>query len=378
MNSKEKYDFGFIYLGEIHHINHFITIAVALAQNHNVTILTYPDEHKYLRDALKRLNGNKVHIKELTTNPFRAFTDKIKKRALPRKGFWMKKNRHYLLNKFDALFFTDYIHHKLLKYRKAREYPKFIKIPHGLAGRAYSYKEDLKDFDLHIIFGKHYKKQLENQGLLGRETHLAGYLKLDAIVDKSMPQLFDDDKPIVLYNPHFDSDYSSWNTMGIQVLKFFKSQDKFNLIFSPHINLFNKVGIEADVSALAPFENYSNIFIDTGSTACVDMVYTQLADVYLGDVSSQSLEFIISPRPCIFLNTHKVRDYESNHNYHFWKNGQVIDNIDHLQQALNKTESTFKTYKIFQEESNAQNIHSDENTTATERAVSIVLNLLKK
>ena len=32
------------------------------------------------------------------------------------------------------------------------------------------------------------------------------------------------------------------------------------------------------------------------------MAYTQRADIYLGDVSSQVYEFLLNPRPCVFLN----------------------------------------------------------------------------
>lgn len=147
----KKYRFGILFLDEIHHINHFVSIAAELAKEHYVSILTYPDSHEYLKNTVQRVCGDTVRIEQLRTHPFRALTDTLKKRKHPRKGFWMKHNHKLLLSQFDALIFTDYIHHKLLKYRGDQQSPAFIKIPHGPAGRSYGYKDDLRDFDLHLI-----------------------------------------------------------------------------------------------------------------------------------------------------------------------------------------------------------------------------------
>lgn len=375
---EKTYNFGFLFLDEIHHINHFITIAISLSQDHNVTILTYPGKHRYLRDTLERLDGENVIVKQLATHPFRAFTDILKKRKLPRKGFWMKKNRNHLMNSYDALFFTDYIHKKLLKYRGELIAPLFIKIPHGPAGRAYSYKEDLKDFDLHIIFGKHYKEQLSAQDLLGKKTKVVGYVKLDALANKKLPDLFAESRPIVIYNPHFDREVSSWYKLGIEVLNYFKDQTEFNLIFAPHINLFNKEDLANDINIINSFKNISHIYIDTGSIASVDMVYTKLADIYLGDVSSQSLEFISTPRPCVFINAHNVQDYENDHNFHFWRNGKVVNDTKGLQNALQTVDKDFEMFKPVQQASTKKDMKTKKKSTATDRAVKTILKLMMK
>src|SRR5690606_35311742 len=109
-----KHKIAFLFLDEIHHLYHFISVAVALSEKHDVSILTYPAKHKLLYNTLKKLKGEKVKVEQLKTNWFRALTDKVKNRTLPRKGFWIKKNMHHLLNDFDAVVFTDFYHHKLL------------------------------------------------------------------------------------------------------------------------------------------------------------------------------------------------------------------------------------------------------------------------
>lgn len=377
----KRYRFGFLFLDAIHHINHFVTIAVALSESNEVTILTYPSEHTYLKEKLLFLKGHKVIIKELHTHPFRRLTDTLKNRALPRKGFWMEFNKECLIKDYDALFFTDYIHHKLMHYRGIREFPKFIKLPHGPAGRSYGYKKDLRDFDLHLIFGKHYYKELKKNGLLGNKTKVAGYFKNDALRDQKLPSLFANAKPIVVYNPHFDKKLSSWHIMGIAVLEYFKNQSRFNLIFAPHINLFNKSDIKSDVKSditiRDTYKDIPHIHVDTGSVASVDMVYTKMADIYLGDVSSQAIEFVINPRPCIFINAHGVH-YEGNHNYHFWKNGDVVQTIKELDEALQDVQDNFSRYEQRQGKTLKKNFKICSKSTPTDRAVKKILKFMNK
>jgi CDP-glycerol glycerophosphotransferase (TagB/SpsB family) len=80
-----------------------------------------------------------------------------------------------------------------------------------------------------------------------------------------------------------------------------------------------------------------NIHIDLGSRASTDMSYTQAADIYLGDVSSQVYEFLHLPRPCLFLNSHDL-DWRGNPNFEHWRAGPVIDHpkqlADGLEQAI--------------------------------------------
>ena len=76
-----------------------------------------------------------------------------------------------------------------------------------------------------------------------------------------------------------------------------------------------------------------SITIDRGSRRSIDMSYTQAADVYIGDASSQVYEFITRPRPCIFLNFGRV-DWQDNKAYAHWQLGQVIEQVDELGPAL--------------------------------------------
>jgi hypothetical protein len=370
-NSSQNQNIGFIFLDEIHHINHFITIAIALAKTNRVSILTFPSKHNYLKNSLNRLDGENVILEELTTKTFRAFTDQLKKRDFPRKTFWMKKNKNYLLSSFDALIFTDYIHHTLYKYRGNKKKPSFIKFPHGLAGRAYAFKKDLLDFDLHLISGEFFYNQLKERGLLSKQTIITGYQKIDAIKNQIKKTFFNNNKPVVLYNPHFTAPFSSWHRHGLEVLDFFYNNTGYNLIFAPHINLFADKGNEKKEAIPKKFFEAENIHIDLGSIESVNMTFITQANIYLGDVSSQIYEFIITPRPCIFINSENI-SFKEDSNYRFWQCCEVINTEKALDKALQNIKLNFQKFKTIQEHISQENIYSEEGSTATQIAVKAI------
>lgn len=362
----KKHTVAFLFLDEIHHLYHFVSVAVSLSEKHNVHILTYPGEHKLLFETLERLNGENVIVEQLKTHWFRAFTDKLKKREMPRKGFWLKKNMNYLLENFDAVVFTDYYHHYLLKARKNNPFPKLVKLSHGTPGRAYSFNKDLLDFDFQVLVGKYQRKRLNKLNYLSEHYAVAGYPKIDVIDLKNKERFFDNDKPVVLYNPHFDARVSSWHTEGLKVLEFFCNQKEYNLIFAPHVHLFKEKGGVPVENIPQKYVEAANIHIDAGSNKSIDMSYTKAADVYLGDVSSQVFEFIINPRPCIFLNSHQIK-YKKDKNYRFWKCGDVIESGEELPEALANCFDRFKIYKPIQKKITSKNFFTKKKTTASQR-----------
>src|SRR5690606_35291404 len=119
-------------------------------------------------------------------------------------------------------------------------------------------------------------------------------------------------------------------------------------IFAPHVMLFErKWTITVDPPAIArvarPPRRYAskpNMLIDLGSAASSDMTYMQAADLYLGDVSSQVYEFLVRPRPCLFLNP-KRHVWEGDPSYAHWNAGPVVDRIDSI---LDDVERAFDSH----------------------------------
>jgi hypothetical protein len=144
--------------------------------------------------------------------------------------------------------------------------------------------------------------------------------------------VFPSAKPIVVYNPHFHATLGSWPRFGVKVLEQFAADDRFNLIFAPHIRLFDGAG-PAMLDSLTPFRNHPRIHIDLGGPAAIDMTYTRAADIYLGDVSSQVYEFLRTPKPCLFLNPGQVA-WQGDESFHHWQYGPVLTSVDHLTDAV--------------------------------------------
>jgi hypothetical protein len=140
------------------------------------------------------------------------------------------------------------------------------------------------------------------------------------------------------------------------VLEYFYHSKDYNLIFAPHVMLFKrKIHMTLEGMTLKvrrPLqEKYArcpHMLIDTGSPASFDMTYTLAADIYLGDVSSQVYEFLVEPRPCIFLNAHGV-SWQNDPNYAFWQFGPVVSDIPALDRALRAAPQDQARYRPLQE-----------------------------
>lgn len=219
---------------------------------------------------------------------------------------------------------------------------KLIYTQHGAGDRAVGFKPAIRHFDHVLVPGPKIRDRMVTEGIVRPGGYSeVGYPKFDTIHSDISPRLFSNDRPVVLYNPHFHPSLSSWFRDGLKVLEFFRTQPGYNLVFAPHVMLFAKrVHLSIDPWRIkwrreipAQYLSAPNILIDTGSPASVDMTYTQAVDIYLGDVSSQIYEFLHKPRPAVFLNSHKVR-WKENPNYAHWHLGSVIANVSELRALI--------------------------------------------
>lgn len=374
---QKKLKIAFLYLDKIHQLSHIIGPAIELAKTEDVKIITFPAKHEFLYDTIKRLGGNRNMVEKRSTKAFRGFTDKFKGRKQPRKSFWLKKNKAYLLGNFDALVFTDYDHHYIYNDRGKKKEPKLIYIAHGVSGHAYAYKKDILDFDSYLLWGKYVVEHLKKLNRLPKHHAEVGYPKLDVIPESNAQKLFNNDKPIVVYNPHFKSLLSSWNKEGIEILEFFYNQKEYNLIFAPHLQLFSTLGKAHKEAIPQKYFDSAKIHIDLGSVNSVTMTYTQKADLYLGDVSSQVYEFLlIGARPCVFINTHHS-NYKDDENYRFWQCGPVIEDSDQLEDALQEARKNSNKYRPIQEKITQENFTFPQGITSSEKIAEEIIKFLK-
>jgi len=240
------------------------------------------------------------------------------------------------------------------------------------------FDERLLAFNFLLLPGQKYVDRIHSLGLLRKDCFaVTGYPKFEVIrgLKRKIPRLFDNENPIVVYNPHFDQTQSSWSPMGTQVLEYFFKSREFNLIFAPHVVLFKR---RKRHGASLPWKYRwaPNIHIDTGSSASIDMTYMLAADIYLGDVSSQIYEFLLEPRPCIFLNGHHIA-WQDNPAYYHWSLGQVVENIDtELEQALKQAFTTHPQYLERQQRAFTYTFYNEPGTTAAERGAKAIAEFL--
>lgn len=246
-----------------------------------------------------------------------------------------------LLRQFDALVVPETTT-TFLKKGNPSDSPKLIFFPHGAGDRSIGFSQDIRRFDYVLLPGAKTRDRMLAAGVIRPDNHrIVGYPKFDAYADRPPLRLFDNDRPTVLYNPHFDPLLSSWFRFGEEILDYFANQSDYNLIFAPHVMLFQRKLLASVEHRMLRFRQridphyaaLDHIHIDTGSARSVDMSYTRAADIYLGDVSSQIYEFIQRPRPALFLNSHSA-DWQGNPDYEHWTFGPVLDDPSGLGPAL--------------------------------------------
>jgi hypothetical protein len=375
---------GFLYNHDAsHQVPHTIPIAAALAKRGiDIEILTSSEAQRAVAEALMPPDVT-VHFRSLRISAASRAADHLLRHVAPYKRIAMLRENLDVFRRFDALVVPETTS-TLLKTRFGLTAPRLIYVPHGAGDGAAGFQPATKSFDLVLLSGRKVRDRMLASGLVTEANHaIVGYPKFDQLSLKSPARFFDNDKPTVLYNPHFNPLLSSWYSLGRRVLEWFAVQDRFNLIFAPHVMLFKRllhtsiIHRKARLRPHLPKHLLSNarILIDTGSDRSIDMSYVQSGDIYLGDVSSQIYEWIQRPRPAIFFNTHKP-DWQASPDYGHWALGEVIDGFDALPAALDRAITHPDAFKKRQEAAAAETFSITDHR-AGERAADAILAFMR-
>lgn len=267
------------------------------------------------------------------------------------KFFYLWRNRRDLA-RCDAVVVTERTS-TMLKHMGVR---CMIHLPHGAGDRAKGFEPRIRRFDLVIVSGAKDAARMVAEGLVRPERcAVSGSVKLGAIARfaadpaERRTALFGNDRPVVLYNPHFDNRLGSWSAWGRAVVAAFAAQSEYNLIVAPHIRMRGQASA-AELAALEALALPGRIVVDPGSARSCDMSYTLAADIYLGDVSSQVYEFLSRPRPCVFLNAHGVA-WQNDVNYASWHFGEVVDDPATVMAAIARASVRHQGYLPLQQAS---------------------------
>lgn len=329
---------------QIHQVAHSLPIAVALAETDpslDIVIATTNDVLQTEVLRLISLHGARcrlqlVRLKQknlLLRGAVRALD-----RIVPAAKIAVYRDNLDFFGSLDALVVAEKTS-AILKTHYGLNDLQLIHTRHGAGDRAVGFDKASAAFDLVLVSGPKIRDRLIAQtGLAAGKLAMVGYPKFDFLRGSALPpKLRGNGKPTVLYNPHVSPHLSSWYKHGRAVLDFFVGNPNYNLIFAPHVMLFerrvvisiDKMRFDLPGTINAKYHDTPNIHIDLGSAASTDMSYTEAADIYLGDVSSQIYEFLLRPRPCVFLNSQRF-DYAHDPNFAHWAAGPVIDDPSQL------------------------------------------------
>jgi len=330
---------------QVHQVAHSLPIALALATSGSDNQVVVATTSARLSEEVRRLSDGAVgRTVPLVQLGLRRFFSKAAARLLDRifpigKILIYKDNLDFFRT-IDMVVVTEKTS-LILKTRLRLKHLKIVHTRHGAGDRAIGFDKASALFDHVLVSGRKVADRLKAEASLSENRlSIVGYPKFD-LMPSPTTILRDKGRPVVLYNPHPSPHLSSWYAWGRQVLDWFVENNEYFLIFAPHIMLFqrkfvfsvDKLRVDRPGRIAARYLEAENIHVDVGSRALTTMEYTDRADVYLGDASSQLYEFLKTPRPCVHLNSHGVA-YENDTNYAHWRAGPVVNSMAEFGSAL--------------------------------------------
>jgi len=343
---------AFLAFAEPHQHLHWIPVALALARRPDVEVTVLSGS----RAALKFIEG---------FDPARSLG--LRHLWLPRwrrEGLFTPPKRTHVallhgktIASFPFIVTTEVT--SSILYREPGFSSKIIHIKHGAGDVESSFNARHAHFDLTLVYGQKHKDRLIERGLATDDDCLVvGCGKFE--LAKPPRKLFANDLPVALYNPHW-KEHSTFPRFGEALIREMEKIPGWNFIVAPHVKL----------SGPEPATSAPNIIIDRRSPSSIDMTYTQAADVYIGDVSSQVYEFVWRPRPCIFLNFDRIA-WQGRPDYLHWSMGQVIETIEQLGPALARARDVQPSFERAQRDALAYSIEHHEEPSSNRQADIIV------
>ena len=339
---------------QIHQVAHSLPIAIALAESGDSSEIVVATTTPRLACEVRRLGGpligTRIEHVALRLSAFSARVAGALGAMVPAGKVFIYRDNLEFFRSLDILVVAEKTS-LILKRRYGLSWLKIVHTRHGAGDRAIGFDKASAGFDHVLCSGQKIRERLiRDAGVRPECISVVGYPKFDHIRTSAHLFRMQPARPVVLYNPHPSPHLSSWYRHGRAVLDFFVDNEDYQLIFAPHVMLFerrfvvtiDRLRIDSPGRIAARYLRSPNIHIDLGSRACTDMNYTQAADIYLGDVSSQVYEFLYRPRPCLFLNSHQFA-WQNDPNFEHWRAGPVLTDPAGLAQGLRDATDTHAT-----------------------------------
>ncbi len=250
--------------------------------------------------------------------------------------------------------------------------PPFVKTSHGVGSMSARDDPRRRAARVMLVPSERERGTYLARGFASDRVIATGYVK-SAFRQRSLATLpFAEPKPVVLYAPHWQRHRSSWWHWGAETVRRIADDGRWNLVFAPHQRLVE--GAPEVRQVMTDLAGRPNVHCDIDGFAMVDGSYTAAADLYLGDTSSQVIEFLSRPRPCVFLNAGGV-DWRADPSYAQWHCGEVVDDPADLLAALARAPAIHSGFAAEQARFAADSL-GDTGGAAPARAARVIRDLL--
>lgn len=371
---KEKIDLAFLFIGGVHHVLHLAPVAAEISYRRPDLSVHCICSDEVTASAVETVAAGRqcrLQVTHMRTSLLSRLVVAATGRKSAGKGPLLAAIR-WRARHARAIFVPERTSAKLRLMGWRRP---LIHFRHGAGDRAPASESRLRAFDLVVVPGEKDIERAVARGVKRERLRAAGYVKLDYLqaVQSAGKPLFANARPTVFYNPHFDARTSSIR-MAREVIARFRQQDRYNLVFAPHVRAVEDLSAR-ERRALEALAEPDRIIVDLGSPALFDMRYVLATDLYLGDMSSQLYEFLVRPRPVAFINAHGV-DWRGNARYAGWHLGEVADGTAGLLEVIDRAFACHAEKVALQEQAVAFAFGDFQG--ATTRAADIVLEFLQQ
>lgn len=330
-----------------HQVAHLAGTAAAFAREYpqHTTVVAHGGQHirKSVEEHIPSDVAHLIEWRQLNVPRLAGAAAGVLDKLLPASRLLRLRANTALFASADVVVSTERTCLRIKRHMPTGTMPRFVRMPHGAGDRNVTYHPDYRRFDLVLASGEKTFAELVKRGVDPARVRIVGYPKLDRIDLSAQPKPFDNDRPIFVYNPHFDPYLSSWYDHGPELLRWFASEagKRFNLIFAPHVMLFRKklhISPEYKVARVRPEVpaealRAGNIMVDVDGPRLFDMSHLLAADAYIGDVSSQLYEFLVRPRPVFLLGRDEAARRDSGSRL-FRQAGPLFSRVGDLAGAL--------------------------------------------
>lgn len=225
-------------------------------------------------------------------------------------------------------------------------------IPHGNSDKGHQSKL-MEGIQYEKLVGVYGKKMIEFFAEKGVLTHLFGTVHLGNYREKiyatfkphfqkilqkqiTLPA----GKRVILFTPTWEDDEQSCSLFSIIDTLLEKKPDDVALIVKPHPNTFLMKGAEME-RLQGKIDRMDDVFFIRDFPPIYALL--DIANVYLGDMSSIGYDFLTYNRPMFFLNPNK-RDHRSDRGLQLMRCGEVIypENYDAIYEIMEHPQTELK------------------------------------